>query len=586
MRRELLVHRVPGHHRVEVRLTPVLLRAHDSPQTLRLLLTGSKSARHLHRHARPRQVDTEVCHLGDHEDHDLTGAEGVIKALTLTHRRRPRDNRGTQVLRQLLQLVHVGADHQRGLTRVARQDPVHHCDLPGCRGRQAIALVIVRRRVGHTLTGAQGQAHLRAHRRGDPPLVLQVLPGGVVALGADQREDLVLAPVLTHQGRRQAQTAARLEVGGHTEDRGREQVDLVVDNQPPVVGLQQVQVRVDALAPGGQHLVGGDRHRSDLLAGPRVLPDLVPGEGGEAGQLLLPLPGRDRVGHQDEGRRRGARHGRRPHQGLPGPTGQDHDAGAPRPEALHRLPLVGAQREGPRLTRRHAVRRVPQGDGVGLAVHVASQVLRGPAQLNEHLLEVAALRGVHHDVGLTQGRPQQARGAPRAHDLLEDRHVAGMQDQPVRRVRDQGQAPVAVHGLGDLGEQGVRHREARVGDKGVDHRLGVQSRGARVPQGQGGDPVGVHVLGCPLQLGEGGDGAAGVGGGGVGDLQQDRLVALDNERAVRGCLGGRGGCGVRTGHGRSMAPGGAQGQGSVPASGGSVVSWKEWVAIWMTVYCG
>ena len=96
------------------------------------------------------------------------------------------------------------------------------------------------------------------------------------------------------------------------------------------------------------------------------------------------------------------------------------------------------------------------------------------------------------------------------------------------RIGDQLQAAVAVHGLGDLGEQGVGHRESRVGDEDVDDGFGVQPGGSGVPQGQRGDPVGVDVLGRPLQLGEGGDVAAGVLGAGVGDL----LVGLDDQGAI------------------------------------------------------
>ena len=196
---------------------------------------------------------------------------------------------------------------------------------------------------------------------------------------------------------------------------------------------------------------------------------------------------------------------------------------------------------------------------MGLAVDVAGQVLGRPAQLDEHLLEVAALRGVDDDVGLSEPGPQQALGALGAHDLLQDRHVGGVQDQAVGGVGEELEAPVAAHRLGDLGEQGVRHREARVGDEGVDDRLRVQARGARVPQGQRRDPVGVDVLRGALQLGEGGDGAAGLTGPGVGDLQEDGLVGLDDERAVGGRRRRGRRVAGRSGHGREYPKSGRRG---------------------------
>src|SRR3546814_3666277 len=60
------------------------------------------------------------------------------------------------------------------------------------------------------------------------------------------------------------------------------------------------------------------------------------------------------------------------------PAREDDDAGSAVPEGVHRLLLVGAQ--------------VPpvlaQVDGMGFAVDVAGEVLRRPAELEQHLLEV------------------------------------------------------------------------------------------------------------------------------------------------------------------------------------------------------
>ena len=74
---------------------------------------------------------------------------------------------------------------------------------------------------------------------------------------------------------------------------------------------------------------------------------------------------------------------------------REHDhAGAAVPEGVGRLTLVGAQ--------------LPAGlvelDGVRLAVDVAGEVLGRPAQLEQRLLEVPALGGVHlHGVVVEPG---------------------------------------------------------------------------------------------------------------------------------------------------------------------------------------
>ena len=117
-----------------------------------------------------------------------------------------------------------------------------------------------------------------------------------------------------------------------------------------------------------------------------------------------------------------------------------------------------------------------------LAIDVAGQVLRRPAQLDEDLLEVTALRRVDEHILRPEPSPQQTPGPLGAQHLLQDRHVRGAQDQAVDRVGDQLQTAVAVHRLGDLGEQGVGHREARVGDENVDDGFGVQTGGPCVPQ--------------------------------------------------------------------------------------------------------
>ena len=62
--------------------------------------------------------------------------------------------------------------------------------------------------------------------------------------------------------------------------------------------------------------------------------------------------------------------------------------------------------------------------------------------------------------------------------------------------------------------------------------LGVEARGARVPQREGRNAVGVDVLGCALELREWGKGCAGLGRVRVRDFKQDGLVGLDNQGAA------------------------------------------------------
>ncbi len=183
--------------------------------------------------------------------------------------------------------------------------------LAAARGRQPVSVLRLGRRVDEAFAVGEVHAYLDALRRRDVALGLDVLPRGVVALRADQREDVALATVLADQRRGQADPSPRLQVGCHPEDRSGQQVHLVVDHQPPVAGLEQLQMRVDAFATGRHHLVGRDRDRPDLLDRARVLADLVGGQGGTPHQLVLPLPRRDGVGDQDQRRRLSLGHRRR-----------------------------------------------------------------------------------------------------------------------------------------------------------------------------------------------------------------------------------------------------------------------------------
>ncbi len=146
---------------------------------------------------------------------------------------------------------------------------------------------------------------------------------------------------------------------------------LVIDDQTPVAGAEQLQVQVFTLASGCHHLVSGDGNGSDLFALTRVLTDLVLGERRAPKQLRTPLAAGDRVGDQDQGRGAGVRHGGGPDNGLAGAAGQHHDTRATLPESRHRALLVAAQLP--------AV--LAQFDRVRLTVDVTGKVLGRPADL-------------------------------------------------------------------------------------------------------------------------------------------------------------------------------------------------------------
>ena len=167
-----------------------------------------------------------------------------------------------------------------------------------------------------------------------------------------------------------------------------------------------------------------------------------------------------------------------------------------------------------------------------LAVDVAREILGGPADLQQHLLDAAALAGVHDDGVVVDAGAQHRRDLLVPQHLLEHRAVEADQHQPVHRALDQLQPAVPGHGVDDVDQQRLRHRVAGEGHQRVDHLLGVVAGGAGVPQRQRRDAVGVDVLGRALQLGERGDRGARRAGQLVVDFEQHRLVGLHDQGAV------------------------------------------------------
>ena len=99
---------------------------------------------------------------------------------------------------------------------------------------------------------------------------------------------------------------------------------------------------------------------------------------------------------------------------------------------------------------------------MGLAVDVPSEVFGWPAKFEQRLFEVAPFAGMHHDRVVVQACAEHPRHPFGADHLLQHGAVGGRQDQPVRGVLLQPQPAIARHRLGDVDEQRVWHRIARV----------------------------------------------------------------------------------------------------------------------------
>ena len=390
------------------------------------------------------------------------------------------------------------------------------------RRAELVLLLVLGDRVLQTLLVGECHANLDAVGRRDPALRLDVLPRGVVALGSDEAEHVALTAVLTHEGRGQTESTPRLQVGGHAEHGRRQQVHLVVDDEAPVAGVEQIEILVLALRLSRHHLIGRDGDGTNLLALTRILADLLLGERRTRDELTLPLPSRNGIRHQDERRRLRFGHRRGTDHRLARATGEHDDARAARPERVGCHLLV--------------VPQVPllllQLDRMCLAVDIAREILRGPAHLQQHLLEPTALRRMHHDGVVVDPRTEHGRDLLVAQDLLEHRAVEAHERQPVNRTLHQLQPPEPAHRVDDVHEQRLRDGIPRKRHEGVDNLLGVMPGRTRIPERQRRHPIGVDVLGSALEFGKGGDRTARCRGVGVIHLEEQRLVGLHDQGSI------------------------------------------------------
>src|SRR6266496_898132 len=117
----------------------------------------------------------------------------------------------------------------------------------------------------------------------NPALLLQFTPRHIVFLGSDQTKDICFTPIFTYQGCCQPQTPACLNLGCDAENWRGQQVDLVVDNESPVITGEEREVRevfllgifsvLSSSAPIGEDLIGADGNRSDVFPFFRVFSD-------------------------------------------------------------------------------------------------------------------------------------------------------------------------------------------------------------------------------------------------------------------------------------------------------------------------
>jgi hypothetical protein len=311
--------------------------------------------------------------------------------------RTPGDDGRPHLLGVALDLVEVLSDDEHAVAVVGVEHLLEGVQLDRVLRRQAEALATVTPGVAHAEVGIQGDPQLRALGGGDPSLALQDLPRNVVELGPDEGENVIFLAVLAYQRGRETEATQGLDLRGHAEDRGGQEMHLVVDHEAPVAGLEQPEVdEVVCLgAAVREDLVGRDGDVADVLHFAGVLTHHVLGEVSLVDEFGLPLADRREAGGQHEGLPLDLRHGADSHHGLAGSAGQDNHSGASTVTASSvedpdRVLLVGPKPHGLApdgvVTQFH-LEEAP--------VHVPGDVLHGVAEADHGLLDVAAHGGVH-----------------------------------------------------------------------------------------------------------------------------------------------------------------------------------------------
>ena len=238
------------------------------------------------------------------------------------------------------------------------------------------------------------------------------------------------------------------------------------------------------------------------------------------------------IGGQDKGPGLQACHDLHADDGLAAATGQDEhpetaSASAVTQQGAARLELVGTQMERTAFPDRHLHR---------FALEQGYPVVDRIAQLGHQQLDLSPVVLLQQEGAVLLLGEDPHGLAVVEHRSPDDRVGDGKADGAIGLGQER-LAPSAgdvAHGEGDR----VGDREAGPCLQHVQDFLGAHAHADGVPQADGIDPVGVHVLGALDQRGEADQVGTALLRIGVVDVQKERTVALDDQRAlgIHACL--------------------------------------------------
>ena len=131
---------------------------------------------------------------------------------------------------------------------------------------------------------------------------------------------------------------------------------------------------------------------------------------------------------------------------------------------------------------------------------VTGEVFGRPAELEQFLLHLAASPGLNLEGCLADAPVEQLGDFAVFGGFGQDGWLLANQLELASRVALDGQATVAVHGLGDVCANRCRHRKLGVSIEHAEHKVAVVTCSSCVPKPKLCDAVGVNVLGCALEF--------------------------------------------------------------------------------------
>ena len=209
------------------------------------------------------------------------GAEAVVELLALVARRLAGDQRRAEpVARSARAGRRSGRSRAPARPGGAPRTVATSASLAGLRAREHEPLAAVRERVDHPLLGAKRHAHLGALGAGDQA----ARPRARARRRRSAWVRSARTPAARRRPRARASRSARAGgAPGSARSRGtpgRAGGGPRRRSRAPSRACEQIEVR-EAAVPAravGQHLVGGDRDRADLLGAARVLADRLGGD--------------------------------------------------------------------------------------------------------------------------------------------------------------------------------------------------------------------------------------------------------------------------------------------------------------------